>query len=220
MAAGPGGADRVAGGQVRGEIPGQAIPPDACDLFGDGQADIAGRCVCEERDVRGRELRFEGARGGHAPARSGDESRCGDSWGDVAGAVLDDGIPGGIRAVHGSGEIHVGERPVVRSDAGAGVEAAAALVRSAGAFHAGRVGRDVQRGRRAGAPARGFTCADQRLVPASDGAGDCGRPAVPGRVGGGRSRRAWRRESCGASRPRVSLRCLSGRARRRTTGAN
>ena len=83
-------------GQVRGEIPGQAVPPDAGDLYGDGQADTAGRCVCEQRDVRRGELRFEGAGGGHAPARSGDEQRRGDPRGDAAGAVLDGGIPGGI----------------------------------------------------------------------------------------------------------------------------
>src|SRR6185436_13369499 len=45
-------------------------------------------------------------------------------------------------------------------------------------------GGDVQRGRRAGATAQSVTGADQRFVPASDGAGDCGRTAVPGRVGG------------------------------------
>ena len=53
-----------------------------------------------------------------------------------------------------------------------------------GLLHAGRVGGDVQRGRRAGAAARGFAGADQRPVPAPGGPGDRGGAAVPGGVGG------------------------------------
>ena len=154
----------------------------------------------------GESFDLEGAGGGHAPARPADEQRRRDPRGDAAGAVLGGGIPEGVRAVRGAGEVHVGERPVVRADAGPGVEAAAALVRPAGAVAAGRVGGDVQPGRRAGASERGFAGADQRDVPAPGGPGDRGGAAVPGGVGGAWRRRAWRRGSCAASRRRVSPR--------------
>ena len=140
------------------------------------------------------------AGGGHPPARPGDEQRRGDPRGDAAGAVLVGGIPEGVRAVRGAGEVHV-RRTTCRSSRSWTWCRSCRRTRSS----SWRCWCATRRGSRstrtmccerlnAASRRRSTGCFSTRWAVASWGGG-CSRTSWRAW-----RRRAWRRGSCAASR--------------------